>query len=92
MRPLFGHGKEIHKIQDVEEGEGDLLRAELAQDVHQADQTTLWFEQIPNALDHLWQRLADRLSLGIPLSQSLELIAPRRDQLASALGHQLQEC
>ena len=53
-------------IQEVKEREADLLCPAVAQDDHQADQTTLWSEQIPNAVDHLRQRSADRLRPGIP--------------------------
>ena len=53
------------EIQEVKEAEADLLCSAVAQDGHQADQTTLWSEQIPNAVDHLWQRSGDRLPLGI---------------------------
>ena len=60
--PSLTYGKEI---QEVEEGEADLLSPALAQDLHQADQATVWSEQVPNALDHLRQRSADRLPLGI---------------------------
>ena len=47
------YGKEIQEIQEVEEGEADLLGPALAQDLHQADQAAAWSEQVPNALDHL---------------------------------------
>ena len=57
------YGQEIQKGQ---EGAADLHSPDLAQDVHQTDQATLWFEQIPNALDHLWQRSAHRLLTGVP--------------------------
>ena len=53
------------KIQKVKEGEADLLPPAVAQDLHQADPTTLWSEQVPNAVDHLRQRPADRLRLGV---------------------------
>ena len=36
----------------------------MAYDNHQADKTMLWSEQIPNPVDHLWQRSADRLRRG----------------------------
>ena len=48
------YGQEIQKGQEGEEGPADLHSPDLAQNVHQTDQATLWFEQIPNALDHLW--------------------------------------
>ena len=51
-------------IQEVKEGEADLLCPAVAQDGHQAAQTTLWSEQIPNAVDYLRQRSADRLRRG----------------------------
>ena len=54
------------KIQKDEEGEADLLGSALARDLHQADQAAVWSEQIPNALDHLWQRSAHRLLPGVP--------------------------
>ena len=56
------NGKEI---QEVKAGEADLLGPAVAQDLHQADQTTVWSEQVPNAVDHLRQRSADRLPPGI---------------------------
>ena len=52
------------EIEEVKEREADLLCPAVAQDCHQADQTTLWSEQIPNAVDHLRQRSADRLRRG----------------------------
>ena len=62
MRAGWMYGQEI---QEVKEGEADLLGPAVAQDIHQADPTTLWSEQIPDAVDHLWQRSADRLPPGI---------------------------
>ena len=59
-------GQEIQEIKEGEEAEADLLCPAVAQDDHQADQTTLWSEQIPNAVDHLRQRSADRLRPGTP--------------------------
>ena len=59
------YGKNIQKD---EEGEADLLGLALAQDLHQANQEAVWSEQIPNALDHLWQRAAHRLLPGVPVS------------------------
>ena len=53
------------KIQEVKEGEADVLRPAVAQDLHQADQAAVWSEQVPNAVDHLRQRSADRLRLGV---------------------------
>ena len=53
------------EIQEVKEAEAGLLCPAVAQDGYQADQTTLWSEQIPNAVDHLRQRSADRLRRGI---------------------------
>jgi len=47
------YGQEIQEIQEVKEGEADLVGSAVAQDVHQADQTAVWSEQVPNALDHL---------------------------------------
>ena len=61
--PSLIYGKEI---QEVEEGEAALLSPALAQDLHQADQAAVWPEQVPDALDHLWQRSADRLLPGVP--------------------------
>ena len=60
------YGQEIQKGQEGEEGAADLHSPDLAQDLHQMDQATLWFEQIPNALDHLRQRSGDRLRPGVP--------------------------
>ena len=54
------------EIQEGEEGDADLLGPAVAQDLHQADQATLWSEQIPNVVDHLRQRSADRLRPGTP--------------------------
>ena len=54
------------EIQEGEECDADLLGPAVAQDLHQADQAAVWSEQIPNALDHLWQRPGDRLLPGVP--------------------------
>ena len=59
------YGQEIQKGQEGEEGPADLHSPDLAQNVHQTDQATLWFEQIPNALDHFWQRSGDRIRPGV---------------------------
>ena len=53
------------EIQEGEEGDADLLGPAVAQDLHQADQAAVWSKQVPNALDHLRQRSADRLPPGI---------------------------
>ena len=52
--------------QEIQEGDADLLDPAVAQDLHQADQAAVWPEQVPNVLDHLWQRSADRLLPGVP--------------------------
>ena len=62
--PAAEHGQETQEI-----NEGNLLSPPLAQDRHQTNQATTWSEQVPNALDHLRKRSADRLRPGIPDTQ-----------------------
>ena len=58
--------QEIQKSEDTQE---DQLGLPVAQDIHQTDEAAVWSEQVPNALDHLRQRSADRLRPRVPGSQ-----------------------
>ena len=59
---------------------------DLAQDMYQADSAALWFEQVSDALDHLWQGLSDRVRLGVLSSplMSREWDEPERCKLVRA--------
>ena len=61
--PSLGHGQENQKS---EKGQRNQLGPSLASDIHQANKASVWSEQVPNALAHLWQRSSDRVRPGVP--------------------------